>query len=140
MSYVKFWKMVLLKCCSQYISKFGKLSSGHRTGKCQFSFQSQRRTMPNNIQTIIQRCSFHIAWKVLLKILLARFQQYVNQECPDIQAGFQKGRRTRGQIANLHRIMRKARTFQEKRKSTSASLTILKPLTYVDHKKTVENS
>ena len=42
--------MILLKCCIQYFSKFGKLSSGHRTGKGQFSFQSQRRAMPKNIQ------------------------------------------------------------------------------------------
>ena len=42
------------------ISKFGKLSSGHRTGKGQFSFQSQRITMPKNVQTAIQLSSFHI--------------------------------------------------------------------------------
>ena len=41
-------KMMLLKCCTQYVSKFGKLSSGHRTGKGQFSFQSQRKEMPKN--------------------------------------------------------------------------------------------
>ena len=38
-----------VKCCTQYASKFGKLSSGHRTGKGQFSFQSQRKTMPKNV-------------------------------------------------------------------------------------------
>ena len=43
LSYFKFWKMMLWKCCTQYGSKFGKLSSGHRTGKGQFSFQSQRQ-------------------------------------------------------------------------------------------------
>ena len=42
---------MLLKCCTQYASIFGKLSSGHRTGKGQFSFQSQRKAMPNNLQT-----------------------------------------------------------------------------------------
>ena len=52
-------KMMLLKCCTQYVSKFGKLSSGHRTGKGQFSFQSQRRAMPKNVQTIAQLYSFH---------------------------------------------------------------------------------
>ena len=40
----------LLKCCTQYASKYGKLSSGHRTGKGQFSFQSQRKAMPKNVQ------------------------------------------------------------------------------------------
>ena len=47
-------KMMLLKCCTQYDSKFGKLSDGHRTGKDQFSFQSQRKTMTKNVQTIVQ--------------------------------------------------------------------------------------
>ena len=46
--------MMLLKCCTQYASKFGKLSSGHRTGKGQFSFQSQRKAMPKNAQTTTQ--------------------------------------------------------------------------------------
>ena len=47
-------KMMLLKCCTQYASKFGKLSSGHRTGKGQFSFQSQRKAMSKNAQTTTQ--------------------------------------------------------------------------------------
>ena len=42
------WKMMLWKCCTQYASKFGKLSSGHRTGKGQFSLKSQRKAMPKN--------------------------------------------------------------------------------------------
>ena len=50
--------------------------------------------------------------KVMLKILQARLQQYVNRELPDIQAGFRKGRGTRDQIANIHWIMEKAREFQ----------------------------
>ena len=49
-----FWKIMLWKCCTQYASKFGKLSSGHRTGKGQFSFQSQRKAMPKNAQTNAQ--------------------------------------------------------------------------------------
>ena len=49
-----------IKCSIQYLSKFGKLSSGHRTGKGQFSFQSQRRAMPKNVQTTIQLHSFHM--------------------------------------------------------------------------------
>ena len=43
--------MMLLKCYTKYVSKFEKLSSGHRTGKGRFSFQSQRRAMPKNVQT-----------------------------------------------------------------------------------------
>ena len=48
-----------LKSCTQHASKFGQLSSGHRTGKSQFSFQSQRRAMPKNVQTTTQLHSSH---------------------------------------------------------------------------------
>ena len=53
------------------------------------------------------------AGKVVLKILQARLQQYVNHEIPDIQAGFRKGRGTRDQIANIHWIIKKVREFQK---------------------------
>ena len=52
--------------------------------------------------------------KVMLKILQARLQQYMNRELPDIQAGFRKGRGTRDQMANIHWIIKKARDFQKK--------------------------
>ena len=52
-----------VKVCTQYASKFGKLSSGHRTGKYQFSFQSQRKAMPKNAQTTAQLNSFHMLGK-----------------------------------------------------------------------------
>ena len=48
-----------VKCCTQYASKYGKLSSGHRTGKGQFSFQSQRKATPKNAQTTTQLHSSH---------------------------------------------------------------------------------
>ena len=53
------------------------------------------------------------ASKVMLKILQARLQQYVNLELPDVQAGFRKGRGTRDQIPNMRWIMEKAREFQK---------------------------
>ena len=52
-----------VKCCTQYASKFGKLSSGHRTGKGQFSFQSLRKAMPKNAQTTAQLHSSHVLAK-----------------------------------------------------------------------------
>ena len=52
------------------------------------------------------------ASKVMLKILQARLQQYVNQELPDVQAGLRKGRGTRDQLANIRWIIKKAREFQ----------------------------
>ena len=81
--------------------------------------------MPKNAQTIalISHTS-----KVMLKILRARLQQYMNRELPDVQAGFRKGRGTRDHVANIHWIIEKARDFQKK-KTISALLTMPKPLT-----------
>ena len=59
LSYSKSWKMMLWKCCTQYANIFGKLNSGHRTGKGQFSFQSQRKATPKNAQTTTQLHSSH---------------------------------------------------------------------------------
>ena len=84
--------MMLLKCCTQCAS------SRHRTRKGQFSFQHPKRAMTkkcSNYHTIVL---ISHASKVILKIL----QLYVNQELPNIQAGFRKGRRTRIQITNNH--------------------------------------
>ena len=103
---------MLWKCYTQYASKPGKLSSGHKTGKDQFSFQSQRKAMPKNTQATSQLCSSH-ASTVKLKILQARLRQYENWELPDVQAGFRKGRGTRDQIANIHWIIKKAQAFQK---------------------------
>ena len=114
LSYFKSWETMLWKCCPQYASKFGKLSSGHRTGKGQFSFQSQRKAMPKNVQTYHTIALISHASKVMLKILQTRLQQYVTHELPDVQAGFRKGRETRDQIANIHWIMDKGREFQKK--------------------------
>ena len=104
--------MILWKCCTQYASKFGKLSSGHKTGKGQFSFQSQRKAMPECSNCLTIALISH-ASKIMLKILQARLQQYVNCELPRVQAAFRKGRGTRDQIANIHWIMEKAREFQK---------------------------
>ena len=111
LSYFKSWKMTLWKCYTQYASKYVKLSSGHRTGKGQFSFQSPWRAMPKNVQTTT---IFSHTKKVMLKILQARLQQYVNSGLPDVQAGFRKGRGTRDQIANIRWIIEKTREFQKK--------------------------
>ena len=67
LSYFKSWKMMLWKCCTQHASKIGKLSSCHRTGKCQFSFQSQRKAKLKNAQTTTQLHSSHTLVKWFLK-------------------------------------------------------------------------
>ena len=71
--------------------------------------------------------------KVMLKILQARLQQYVNRELPDVQAGFRKGRGTRDQIANIHWIIEKARKFQKTIYFCFIDYT--KAFDLVDHKK-----
>ena len=73
------------------------------------------------------------ASKVILKILQARLQQYVNYELPDVQAGFRKGRGTRDQIANICWIMEKARVFQKN--INFCFLDYAKAFDCVDHKK-----
>ena len=65
--------------------------------------------------------------QIMLKILQARLQQYVNRELPDVQVDFRKSRETRDQIANIRWIIKKAREFQKE--SVSALLTMPKPLT-----------
>ena len=69
--------------------------------------------MPKNVQTTTQLQIALIlhASKVMLKILQARLQQYMNRELPDVQADFRKGRGTRDQIANIRWIIEKAREF-----------------------------
>ena len=74
-----------------------------------------------------------MASKVMLKILQARLQQYVNRELPDVQTGFRKGRGTRDQIANIHWIMEKAREFQKN--IYFCFIDYDKAFDYVDHNK-----
>ena len=121
LSYFKSWKMMLWKCCTQYASKFGKLSSGHRTGRV--SFHSNPKEC-SNCHTIV--FISHIS-KVILKILQARLQQYMNRELPNVQASFRKGRRTKDQIANICWIIKKQES--SRKTSISALLTMPKPLT-----------
>ena len=107
LSYFKSSKVMLLKCCTQNVSKFGKLSSG----KVFIPIPKK-----GNAKECLNYCTIALishASKVMLKILQARLQQYVNRELPDVQAGFRKGRKTRDQIANTCWITEKAREFQK---------------------------
>ena len=103
--------MMQLKCCIQCASKFGKLSSGHRTEKVSFNSNTKESQCQkcSNYQTI---ALISHASKVMLNIFQARFQQYMNQELPSVQAGFRKVRGTRDQIYNIHWI-EKEREFQK---------------------------
>ena len=96
-------------------------------GKVNFH-SSPKEKQCQRMSKLLHNC-IHLshASKVMLKILQARLQQYMNRELPDVQAGFRKGRGTRDQIANIHWIIKKARG--SRKTSTSASLTMPKPLT-----------
>ena len=118
---------MLWKCCTQYTSKFGKLSSGHRTGKGQFSFQSQKKGNAKECSNYHTIALISHASKVVFKILQARLQQYMNLELPDIQAGFRKGRGTEIKLPTSVGSSKKQES--SRKTSTSALLTTSKPLT-----------
>ena len=102
---------MLLKFYTQYANKFGKLSSGHRTRKGQYSFQYQRRAMPKNVQTTTQLHSFHMLVRSCSKSFKIGFNSMLTRELSDVEAGFRKGRGTKDHIANICWIIEKAREF-----------------------------
>ena len=107
-SYFKSWKMTLWKCCTQYASIFENSAVPQNSTKSVFIPIPKKGAAKecSNYRTI---ALISHASKVILKILQARLQQYVNHELPGVQAGFRKGRGTRDQIANICWIMEKAR-------------------------------
>ena len=105
-------KMMLSKCCIQYARNLD--NSAVVTGLERSVFIPIPKK--GNAKECSNYCTIAFishAGKVMLKILQARLQQYMNQELSDVQAGFRKGRRTREQIANIHWITEKAREFQK---------------------------
>ena len=89
-------------------------NSSVATGLEKVSFYSNPKK--GNVKEYLNYCTIALishASKVMLKILQARLQQYMNCELPDVQAGFRKGRGTRDQIANNHWIIEKTREFQK---------------------------
>ena len=130
LSYSKSWKTMLWKCCTQYAHKFGKLSSGHRTGKGQFSLQSQRKYAKECPYYHTIALTSHTS-KLMLKILQARLQQCVNWELPDVQSGFRKAEDQRSN--NIRWIIKKAREFQKN--IYFCSIDYAKAFDCVDHNK-----
>ena len=113
LSYFKSWKMMLWKCYTQYAGKFAKLSSGHRTGKGVFIPIPKKGDAKecSNYRTI---AFISHASKLMLKILQARLQQYMNRELPDVQAGFRKGRGTRDQLPTSAGSLKKQENSRKK--------------------------
>ena len=135
LSYFKSLKLMLWKCCTQYTSKFGKQQWPQDWERSVFIPIPKKGNAEgcSNYHTI---ALISHAGEVILKILQARLQQYVNRELPDVQTGFSKGRETRDQIANIHGIIEKPREFQ---KNICFLLTISKPW-LCGSQQTVENS
>ena len=108
------------KGCTQYASKFGKLSSGHRTGKDQFKGNAKECS---NYRTI---ASISHASKVMLKILQARCQQNVNRELPDVQVDLEKAEEPEIKLPTSIGSLKKQES--SRKTSTSVLLTMSKPL------------
>ena len=105
--------MMLWKCYTHYASKFGKFSSGPQDWKRSVFIPIPKKGKAKECSNYRTIALISHASKVMLKILQARLQQYMNHELPGVQAGFRKGRGTRDQIASIHWIIEKAREFQK---------------------------
>ena len=123
---------MVLKCCTQYVSKIGKPAVATRLEKSVF--------FPIPKQGSAKKCSNYWtivlashANKIMLKIFQAQLQQNMNWELPDVQAGFRKGRRSRDQIANICWIIEKAKEFQKN--IYLCFIDYRKAFDYVDHNK-----
>ena len=118
--------MILLKCCTQYANKFGKLSSGHKTGKGPFHYNPKERQCQRMFK-LPYNCT-HLTHQQR-NAQSSPSQAFIVMNCkhPDIQAKFRKGRGTRDQISSICWIIEKARDYRKT--SISACLTTLVPLT-----------
>ena len=118
---------MLLKCCTQYARKFGKLSSGHRTGKGQFSFQSQRKAMPKNVQTTAQLHSSHMLAKLCSKFSKPDFNSTWTVNFQMLKLDLEKAEEPEIKLPTSTGSSKKQESCRKT--STSASLTTLKPFT-----------
>ena len=118
LSYFKSWKMMLWKCCTQYAGTFGKQQWPQDWKRSVFIPIPKKGNAKecSNYRTIT--LTSH-ASKVMLNILQARLQQYVNRELPDVQAGFRKGRGTRDQMPTS------AGSSKKQESSRKASISVL---------------
>ena len=119
--------MRLLKCYTQYANKFGKLSSGHGTRKGWFSFQSQRKTMPKNVQTTISLHSFHMLARLCSKSFKLCFKSTRTKSFYMYKMDLEKAEEPEIKLPTFTGSKRKQRN--SRKTSTSASLSMLKLLT-----------
>ena len=125
--------MIPWKCCTQYASKFGKLSSGHKTGKGQFSFQSQRKAMPKNAQITAKLHSSHMlisklhaSHKVMLKIFQARLNSMWTMKFQMFKLDLKKAEEPDIKLPTSSGSSKKQES--SRKTSISALLTMPKPL------------
>ena len=118
---------MLWKCCTQYASKFGKLSSGHRTGKGQFSFQSQRKAMPKNDQTTTQLHSSQTLVKCCLKFSKPDFSNTWTMNFQMFKLVLEKAEAPEIKLPTSAGSWKKQES--SRKTSISALLTMPKPLT-----------
>ena len=118
---------MLWNCCTKYARKFGKLSSGHRTGKGQFSFQSQKRTIPKNVQTVTQLHLSHMLPKWCTKFSKSGFSNTWTVNIQMFKVVLEKAEESEIKLPTSGRSSKS----QESSRKTSISslLTMPKPLT-----------
>ena len=114
LSYFKSYTMMLWKCCTQYASKFGKLSSSHRTGKDQVSFQSQRKTMLKNAQTTAKLHSSHTLAKYCSKFSKPGFNSTWTMNFQMFKLDLENAEKPEIKLpTSICWIIKKAREFQK---------------------------
>ena len=114
-------------CCTQYVSKFGKLNSGYRTGKGQFSFQSQRKAMLKKVQTVLKLHSFHMFRRLYQKSFKLDFTNTWSENFQMYKLDLEKA--VEPEFKLLTFVETKTEQGNSRKTSTFALLTILKPLT-----------
>ena len=118
---------MLLKRCTQHDSKFGKLNSGHRTGKGQFLFQSQRKVMSKNVQAAIQLHSFHMLARLCLKSFKLGFSGMCTKNFQMFKLDLEKAEESEIKLPTA--VVSSKKQEISRKTFTSASLKKLKPLT-----------
>ena len=104
---------MLLKCCTQYASKFGNLSSGHRTEKGQSSFQSQRKAIPKNVPTTTQLYSSHTLAKWCSKFSKSGFNSMWNMNFQMFKLDLEKAEEPEIKLPTSTGSIEKAKEFQK---------------------------
>ena len=119
--------MMLLKCCTQYASKFGKLSNGHRTEKRSVFIPIPKKGSAKEFSNYHIITHISHASEVMLKILQVRLPQHMNHELPDVQPGLKKAEKPEIKLPTP--VGSKKKQENSRRNIYSASLIILNPLT-----------